>query len=1215
MDQNKHRNLRIIQNNVTSIRPTDTRELIKNYLSKENIDLVILSEIWLKPEETYKFPGYNFLKEARPSGYGGVGFLIKNDISIKQFKLPSLNPVEAIAIETLNTIPKMLIISIYIPPQPVNNNDIKTPLKKLLDIIEQQNKPTIIAGDFNAHNRLWNPLHPNCPRGELIEHLLEGRDLVLLNDGASTLIKPPDTIPSAIDLTFVSPVIACKSDWTVLDLDFFSNHKIIKLEIESAANVSQSQSEYLNKNQAIEKINKIQPHMIHTVEDISPIFAEQINSSKYNLNKGKIKKVPKPWWTKEIEQLLNSKNKKLKEFYKNQTFENFTNFKKERAILKRKIRSEKRKCWKELINSINPDMTQKELWNTVKMIGGGRPSKNNIILLNDQHLATQFMNQNFPTIVNEINYTPLPTQNYIKINFKDIRQTIYSKKDHSTPGPDLLSFYILKRINLNLQIRITELLEEVLNSGNIPEEWRSIKIIPLLKTSKDPNQWNSYRPLAMMNVLLKLINCTVKQELSTFISKNNILPVNSFGFKKHTSAINCVNYLVSMVTHSKREGLVMVATFLDLSKAFDNVNVDKLLETLRNENIPNHLVNWVYHYLKNRKTILLLNDGTEITQITNSGLPQGCPLSPILFNLYTKVVHKIIQEDGTLIQFADDFTAVIQGFSIAVAANKMNTFLSKLNLEFKNLGFELNPQKSASIVFTNKYNPNIDIHLNNTSIPIEESHKFLGIIVDHKLNFKYQIEQMCIKAKQKVNILKMISRKRSGAHPEQMLKITKAIVRSLLDYGITIVAAAAKTNFEKLDTVYLSALRTSMRYLKSTPNHVVLFETGEMPLKLRAEILASKEVAKTIYFNNSPIISHLTELMQIDFLPRHISYIEKIASVNNFHYSQLAQNIVLKSPSTFQTKLKVKDSIKNLKKANVSIEIQKQMVAELIETSYANTYHIYTDGSLMDTIPGFGFYDPVERISFSYRLKTGFTIMNTEIAAIIKAIEYANNKNAKELTIFTDSKSACSLLNNSQQTDNYLIKKLINLVEDSCIDKVFIQWIPGHINLLGNDRADRAAKLGTTRTTIEQINFTLQDLINILKMETVTIWQDQYTQISSDKGKFHFEYAKNITLKPWFKHFNFETLDTIMLSRIRSGHMATKDRLAKWNLIPNDRCDDCSITEDLEHLLYDCPNYLSIRTQYQDLINRVPIQQILAKNSKSNYTAIVEYLKTINKNV
>lgn len=139
MELTQYRKLKIIQNNVTSIRPLDTRELIKNFLNKESIDVAILSEIWIKPEENFKFPGYKFVKEVRPLGYGGVGFLINNNLTFKKFELPTLNPIEAVAIETLNTTPNILIISIYIPPMPINNNDIKNPLKKLLDIIEQYN--------------------------------------------------------------------------------------------------------------------------------------------------------------------------------------------------------------------------------------------------------------------------------------------------------------------------------------------------------------------------------------------------------------------------------------------------------------------------------------------------------------------------------------------------------------------------------------------------------------------------------------------------------------------------------------------------------------------------------------------------------------------------------------------------------------------------------------------------------------------------------------------------------------------------------------------------------------------------------------------------------------------------------------------------------------------------------------------------------------------
>lgn len=86
---------------------------------------------------------------------------------------------------------------------------------------------TILGGDLNAHHPTWNSSNNICPRGELLINLLDDSDLLVLNDGSPTLIKPPNTIPSAIDLTLATPQIAAKIDWEVLDEELSGNHKMI----------------------------------------------------------------------------------------------------------------------------------------------------------------------------------------------------------------------------------------------------------------------------------------------------------------------------------------------------------------------------------------------------------------------------------------------------------------------------------------------------------------------------------------------------------------------------------------------------------------------------------------------------------------------------------------------------------------------------------------------------------------------------------------------------------------------------------------------------------------------------------------------------------------------------------------------------------------------------------------------------------------------------
>lgn len=540
-------------------------------------------------------------------------------------------------------------------------------------------------------------------------------------------------------------------------------------------------------------------------------------------------------------------------------------------------------------------MDQRNLWNTVRRISGGFPSKNNLVLLNDTNMANSFMNFNFPEIVTDLEFTPTTTDEKIIITYAEVLQLINSKKDHSSPGIDEISFYMLKNINPLLLSKIVELLNIVVNSGEIPDDWRDIKIIPILKHLKNPNNINSYRPLAMLCVILKIINFVIKRHLNYFLEQNNIIPDYSFGFKKKTSAINCVNTLISHVHNAKRNKKVVIATFLDLSKAFDNVDIKILLKKLSELKVPTAIVNWIYYYLKKRNTKLILNDGTVLTTTTNKGLPQGCPLSPILFNIYTTELHSLAEDDKILFQFADDFTVMIIADNLQLATEKMNLFLSKIAEKLNNLGMIINSDKCATIIFTNKFHPNTNISINNNPIEVKAFHKFLGIQIDHKLNYKTHIDATVVKAKKKINILKMVGKRKNGAHPETMLKVAKAIVQPHLDYGLSIIAKASKTVFAKLETIQHLYIRTCMRFLRSTPNHVILAESGILPLKERAEYLTLKEIIKTLYYQNSPLTKFIKSFITSEDLPTQCSYLERIASINNYHLIQLGSKIPFKT--------------------------------------------------------------------------------------------------------------------------------------------------------------------------------------------------------------------------------------------------------------------------------------------------------------------------------
>ena len=537
----------------------------------------------------------------------------------------------------------------------------------------------------------------------------------------------------------------------------------------------------------------------------------------------------------------------------------------------------------------------------------------------------------------------------------------------------------------------------------------------------------------------------------------------------------------------------------------------------------------------------------------------------------------------------------------------MNSSLNLINSELISLGMKVNSNKSGTICFSNNPPDNINIHINNNPIEIKAVHKYLGIWIDQKLNFKTHITETVNKCKRKINILKMLSRKKGGCHPATLQKINNSIIRSVLDYGISVYSSSSKTDFNRLEKVQNLSIRTSFRFLQSTPIHVIYAEAGELPLKYRAQYLTFKEILKTLFYNNSPTVNKIKDLINSDVIPKYTSYLEKVASINNFHILQCKASIDDTITLDDLNKLIINPVINNLNKNTTPISVQKLLVQYLLRDNFSTHFKIFTDGSKTIQGVGYGFYDEKNRKSFSFKLSPAFSIMNAELVAIIEAIEYAISINQLKIVILTDSQSSClNLLN--PNTDNYLINKLFTLIYYNNLEEIVIQWIPGHVNILGNDRADAAAKLGVNRTQQENYALTLGDCLLNFKHELLTEWTREYEMLSTEKGIKHFEIMDKIELKPWFYNIQLSTTETIIINRIRTFHTATKERLAQWKLIRSDICTTCNIQENLHHILFDCVRLSTIRSKYPVLIQKLELKNILKNKKLDQYLQLAEFI-------
>ena len=213
-------------------------------------------------------------------------------------------------------------------------------------------------------------------------------------------------------------------------------------------------------------------------------------------------------------------------------------------------------------------------------------------------------------------------------------------------------------------------------------------------------------------------------------------------------------YFMDSVVASFEKQEYTIGIFLDFSKAFDTVNHEILLNKLDHYGIRGVTNKCVRSYLDNRKQFCTYNDYKSETMTMTCGVPQGSILGPLLFLIYINDLGTI-SEDIESILFADDSNLFAHGKKLEDAAETLNNALPKILDWLRANRLSLNIDKTHYMIFspTNKDTPKIDITIDGNTINETKECKFLGIIVDHKLNWKSHIESTSKKVAKSVGIL------------------------------------------------------------------------------------------------------------------------------------------------------------------------------------------------------------------------------------------------------------------------------------------------------------------------------------------------------------------------------------------------------------------------------------------------------------------------------
>ncbi|XP_055598555.1 uncharacterized protein LOC129748100 [Uranotaenia lowii] len=456
-------------------------------------------------------------------------------------------------------------------------------------------------------------------------------------------------------------------------------------------------------------------------------------------------------------------------------------------------------------------------------------------------------------------------------------------------------------------------------------------------------------------------------------------------------------------------------------------------------------------------------------------------------------------------------------------------------------------------------------------------------------------------------MMKIISGIRGGGHPTTMAIIFNALLRSSAEYGASIVGNASKTNKEKLQITLNDAMRRATGCSRTTPRNTLLAIAAQEPWQFRSDYVTCKETARVVHYRN-PVYKQLRKVTETQSDSRKLSYMEKLYSEHQEIFNNISPMV-----RTTITDVHIATGIGiRCTKANTNPRVLKQAVLGILSSQYIHSHRVYTDASKMGERCGIGIYLESTKRKIALTLNTETCIMTAELIAIYTATQEIKQSQMSKSVIITDSLSSCTLLQNNLNLTNR--SKIIDDILKACKElNIQIQWIPSHIDILGNDIADELAKMGAESNDIDKLFNTilLRDsylYFKKIKQARTNSWYKKYEEENA-KGLKFYNIQSEFCEKPWYHKLGLTNSTTRTINRLMAGHDYSKYWLHKMKLVDDPFCEICDQLETAEHIILHCNRYNDIRSKFSFVHKFQSIVDLLKTKNTLHFEEIIEFLK------
>ena len=367
------------------------------------------------------------------------------------------------------------------------------------------------------------------------------------------------------------------------------------------------------------------------------------------------------------------------------------------------------------------------------------------------------------------------------VSADDVRHILSKLNIHKAAGPDEVSPRLLRACSSQLSCVFADIFNKSLSICKVPNIFKKSTIIPVPKKATI-SQLNDYRPVALTSVIMKTFERLVLQ----FIKSRLPLTLDPFQFayRSNRSVEDAVSLVLHhILSHLEKANSYARILFIDYSSAFNTIIPANLHSKLLSLGLDTSLCNWVFDFLSNRPQVVKMGSSFSEPITLNTGAPQGCVLSPMLYSLVT---HDCVSSscDSLIVKFADDTTIV--GF---IQLNNETTYRDQVDrlvgwCDENNLELNVDKTKEIIVDFRKSKVDHVPLNILGKEVEIVDTFKFLGSLISNDLKWEKNVDHIAKKAQQRLFFLRRL--KRFGVSEVILLKFYRAVVESVLTFSITV---------------------------------------------------------------------------------------------------------------------------------------------------------------------------------------------------------------------------------------------------------------------------------------------------------------------------------------------------------------------------------------------------------------------------------------------